>query len=313
MKRLQNIVAESRQALPIATVYGLAVWLMAGAIQKEWWIQMGCFLLSVLLMMHLNNKNLLIRIYSRSVSVTFILLSCAAVFLFPSLSGNILQVCMIASLVVLCSCYQDNTTVGLTYYCFLLLGLGSCADIYFLWFVPVYWLLMAIIVYSLSWRTFFASLLGLLTPYWFLATWLLFTDEGSLTALADHFAALTDLQIPDFNLQLLFPSLLFLGLLTCMGIMGCIHFVRTSYLDKIRVRQLYYGFMLLGAFSLAGIALQPQHFDMFVRMLIISTSPLFGHFAALTHTKLTNVTCLVLTALIVVLTAYNLWISSSPF
>ena len=340
VRALQSIVAGSRRALPVATVYGLGVWLMAGAAARGWWMEMLLFLLSAWLMVQLNDRNLLIRIYSRAVSVTFVLLSSAAVFLFPSLSGGFLQVCMIASLAGLYSCYQDHTAVGRTYYCFVVLGLGSVADVHLLWYVPAYYLLMGMIVYCLSWRTLLASVLGLLTPYWLMAPLLVVADGGSmdaladhLAALADHFAALADVQTPlslaDVQTplseqsqqsdllsgiadpRLMLPRALLLALVTSMGITGSIHFLRNSRLDKIRVRQLYYGLMLLGAYSLAGIAVQPQCFDMFVRMLIVATSALFGHFAALTHTRVTNVACLVVAVLIAVLTAYNLWSSWS--
>ena len=173
VKRLQNKTAESRSSLLLALLYSTTVWLMAGGIREQWWLQFGCFILSALLIMKMNNKNLLIRIFSRSVSVTFIFLFTAAIFLFQSWRGGIAQLCCIGALMLLYDCYQDNTSVGLTYGIFLLLGIASLFDVYTFLYLPVFWLMMRVIVYSLSWRTFFSSLLGLLTPYWVLTGWIL--------------------------------------------------------------------------------------------------------------------------------------------
>jgi hypothetical protein len=47
--------------------------------------------------------------------------------------------------------------------------------------------------------------------------------------------------------------------------------------------------------------------------MIIAVSPLIGHFLALTKTKITNIAFIVITIAVLVLTAFNLWTSSSPF
>lgn len=310
MKRIQNKVAESRRALPVAILYSVAVWLMAGLVQEQWWIQFFCFTLASFLMVELNRINVLIRIYSRMVSVAFIVLSSAAVFLFPSIVGAVVQLFFIASLTALYNCYQDKDAPGWTFYAFLSLGIASIADIHILFFVPIFWLMMAVIVYSLCWRTFFASLFGLLTPYWFWIAWTFWREDGNPTPILQHFSDLASFQVP-YNLELTTPQLLLLALVTVLGLIGSIHFLRTSYLDKIRTRQLYYSFFIIGLSALFFLILQPQHYDMLIRIMIIAASPLIGHFIALTRTRLTNIAFFVITGAILILTAVNLWISLS--
>lgn len=296
-------------ALPAAILYGVAVWLLAGLIQEQWWIQFGCFLLSAYLMVHLNNLNVLIRIYSRIVSVSFIILSVAAVFLFPSIKGAIIQLCFVASLLIFYNCYQDKETPGWTFYAFLCLGIGSIADIHILYFVPIFWLMMFIIVYSISWRTFIASVVGLLTPYWFWAAWALWKEDRTMYSITQHVRLLTDYQVPE---PLTSQQTLLFGLIILLGITGAIHFLRTSSRDKIRTRQLYYSFFILGTTAAILLILQPQHYDMMIRIMIIAVSPLIGHFLALTKTKFTNIAFLMITTAVLALTVFNLWISSSP-
>ena len=309
-KRIQNRTAESRRTLPIAMLYGTAIWVLAGLFQEQWWIQFVCFVLSVLMVMRINSKNLLIRIYSRSVSVAFIFLSCAAVFLFPSWTGGVVQLCCIAALLLLYDSYQDNTSVGKAYYTFLLLGIGSMFDAHVIFYLPLLWIMMKIIVYALSWRTFLASLLGLITPYWLICGWQIWQKNGNIHAIANLFAVQDILQFPfDFS-SVPLSYLLVMAFATLLMVIGSMHFVHSSFRDKIRVRQIYYGFITLGLFSLALLVLQP-HNELALRMLILAASPLIGHYWALTNSRISNIIFIIITVALVVLTAFNLWISSS--
>ena len=197
--------------------------------------------------------------------------------------------------------------MGKTYYTFLLLGLMSGVDIRVLYYVPVFWVLMAWLIYSLSWRTFFASLLGLLTPYWFALPWFAYRED--FDSIIHHMANLVDISSRIDFTSLSLPQFLFLGFLLLLAIIGALHFVLTSYLDKIRVRQLYYSFILITVFSTLLLFLMPQCYDMVIGMMIVTVSPLYAHFVALTHTRLSNIVFIVITAMILILTGFNLWIS----
>ena len=291
-------------------LYCTAIWVLAGLFEAQWWVQFASFLLSVLLVMRINSKNLLIRIYSRSVSVAFIFLSCAAVFLFPSWTGGIVQLCCIAALMLLFDSYQDQAAVWNVYYAFLFLGISSMFDATIVFYLPLLWIMMKIIVYSLSWRTFFASLLGLATPYWFMTGWLIWQKNGDLHAIISLFDVQDILQFPfDFSFVSLSCQLI-MAFATLLLVIGSIHFIHSSFRDKIRVRQIYYGFITLGLYSLAILVLQP-HNEQALRMLIFAASPLTGHYWALTNSRISNILFIVLTVALIALTAFNLWISSS--
>ena len=291
-------------------LYGTAIWVLAGLFTEQWWAQFACFILSVLLVMRINSKNLLIRIYSRSVSAAFIFLSCAAVFLFPSWAGGFVQLCCIAALMLLFDSYQDQAAVWNVYYAFLFLGISSMFDATIVFYLPLLWIMMKIIVYTLSWRTFFASLLGLATPYWFMTGWLIWQKNGDLHAIISLFDVQDILQFPfDFSFVSLSCQLI-MAFATLLLVIGSIHFIHSSFRDKIRVRQIYYGFITLGLYSLAILVLQP-HNELALRMLIFAASPLTGHYWALTNSRISNILFIVLTVALIALTAFNLWISSS--
>ena len=258
--------------MPAVTFYAMAVWLLCGGLTHHWWWQLLCISITTYLMVELNNINALIRIFSRMVSSTFLTLLCSACFVFPALPETVMLTCMTAFILLLFLTYQDKEAAGLTYYAFLFLGVGSIAYIHVLFFLPLIWLLMMTHTMSLSWRTWMASLLGLLTPYWFYIPWIIYQRDYS--AITNHFMALTVFEEP-FNLYGITDSQkATLGLVILLAIIGTTH-----------------NAMLL--------------------LMIVNTSPLVAHFAALSSTKLTNITFMVLCAASLLLTAYNIWMFSS--
>ncbi len=304
-KQTQNKVAESKLTLPVTIIYAGTIWLIAGLIVNHWWMQFGAFFITSLLMMELNNRNALLRIYSRMVSCSFIALSCCACFLFPMTEGVWMQLCVIASYIVLFQSYQDTQATGMIYYAFVLLGLASVDFVYLLYAIPVVWLLMSIHLQNLSWKTWGASVLGLLTPYWFGACWLFYTQEISL--LANHFSVLSEGQFPiDYQVIPSSSQYLFLWLVV-LFIIGTTHFVNKSYSDKIRIRMYYQFFIWMNILIIISLLVQPQHYQYFLRLMLINTAPLIAHFIALTSTKWTNITFWTIVTVTFLLTAFNLW------
>lgn len=321
IKRPQNRVAESRFTLPVVMAYAVGVWLIAGllstgfslnvsSLESSPWVPFVCFLASAFLIVELNNSNALIRIYSRTVSCSFIALMCAGNFLFESLSGAFVQLCAIAVYLALFRTYQDRAAVGWSYYAFLCLGLASSVFVQVLFFAPLLWAMMFFQLASLSWRTFLASLLGLLTPYWFALSLLLF--QGNIETLGVHFSAMVDFQMPDWT-SLTVNELLLFVFAVLLGVTGTIHYQRKKSADSIRIRLLYDCFILMGLFSALFLVLQPQYYDALIRLLIINVSPLIAHFLALTNTRVTNIAFYAICATTLLMTLFNLWMPSLPF
>ena len=314
MKYIQNQIAESRQTLPTTMVYSAVVWLLAGMIQEGWWIQFPLFLLSAFLMMQLSNINLLIRIYSRMISVSFVMLSCAAAFLFPSVTGGFVQFCFIVSILSLFNTYQELPVIGWLYYAFLFLSLASLVEVWMLLYLPLFWFLMLVTIHARGWRAFMASVLGLLTPYWFMLAYQLFRQgsQFDVNQLVAQLGELPSFSLSDFAVDDL-QRLMMLAVVIILGIVGGIHFIMKHYEDKFRVRQLYYSFIYLALYTLALMFVIPSQFDILLRILIIAVSPLIGHFFALTKTKASNNFFLAVAGVILILTIFNLWSSSSVF
>ena len=61
------------------------------------------------------------------------------------------------------------------------------------------------------------------------------------------------------------------------------------------------------------LVLQPQHYDMLIRILIINVSPLIAHFLSLTYTRITNIAFYVICSVAVLLMLFSLWMPSFSF
>ena len=206
---------------------------------------------------------------------------------------------------ILFSTYQDQQAAGKTYYAFLALGCSSLLYAEYLYYVPLLWVLMISRLNSLSWRTLVASILGIITPYWFVSLWLFYIWD--FTPLTDHLSDLNSFVLPANYLAVTLEQLLVYIFLAVVSITGIIHFWQYSYEDKIHIRQLFGFFIAVNLLTLLFIALQPQQFNAFIRIVIICASPIVAHFMTLTHSRITNIAFFVILSTCIIITFINLW------
>lgn len=123
------------------------------------------------LMFQLNNVNALIRIFSRMVSCSYLVLMTMAFFLFEDIANSIISVLAIAFYIFFFSIYQEGRAVGRIFYAFAILGTMSVIFVQTLYFVPIIWVLLFTNIMAGNVRMIVASLLGLILPYWFIAAY----------------------------------------------------------------------------------------------------------------------------------------------
>lgn len=286
-------------------MYAVLVCQACRLLSDQLWAQMAMLIVSTYLVIELNNTNSLIRIYSRMISCTFLVLMSAANIIFPSVESRIVQLCFIGCYTTLFRAYQDKQASGPVFYAFLCIGIASTIFIQIAFYVPILWILLAVNILAFSNRTFWASVLGLIVPYWFIGGYHAYT--GEIDQLARHFtnmvqfgplfdySAITEHQIVTFAYVVLIAAI------------GIIHYLRNSFADKIRTRMLYELFITMCVCSIVFMILQPQYYEILMGILIVNTAPLIAHFIALTRTRLTNIAFYLLIGLSIVITAYNLW------
>ena len=224
-------------ALPVTLTYLAAFMVIQVLLGHDTWLQMALLAVSSVLMAELNNANALIRIYSRMVSCSFIVMTTAANFLLSSTNAGWAQMGLIVFFIFLLHAYQDGRATGWVFYAFATLSLASIPFVHILYLVPLLWIVLATNIMALSPRTFLASLLGLMVPYWFIGAYAIVFQH--LDWLSSHFAALAhpgnvfDLTVIDDHQALTFIFLMILAAL------GSVHFLMFSYQDKIRTRMIY--------------------------------------------------------------------------
>ena len=309
LKRFQNRIAESRYALPFMLMFATLVWVAGGlTYDQQLWAPYACTLVAAYLMVELNNINALLRIYSRMVSCSFLALTSLAAFQFSSLQGSIAQLCFVVFYICLFHAYQEKRGAGWVFYAFFCLGMASTVFVQIVFLVPFLWLILGRYLMALSARTFWASILGIIAPYWFVVVYYLgtnrmddfvahFVELGHFSPLFDY-SSVSEHQIITF---------LFVALLS---LIGTIHFLRRSFLDKIRTRMLFHIFIHVNVLIVVFIILQPQHFDVLLKLMMVNTSILIAHYIALTRTRTTNISFYFMIAAALFLTIYNLWIPS---
>ena len=305
-KRIQNKVAESRYALPISIAYSIVIWLLMGIAEGSLLLSYPLVLAATYLVVELNNRNSLIRIYSRIVSCSFLVLTMMSRFLLNDYTNAVIAIATVAFYLQLFRSYQDRNAMGTTFYGFVFLGIASVWWVHILYFVPIFWIVMRTNMICFNIRTFFASLLGLSCPYWFIAGYLAFT--GNIGGLLHHFTTLADYG-PLLDYSMITKSQLacfvFVAILMMTGI---IHFIRKSSYDSIRVRLTFEALIFVCIVTVAFILLQPQHFDRLFSMLILGTAPLISHYIALTKTRVTNISFIVMAIGTISITLLNIWI-----
>lgn len=309
LKRFQNKIAESRYALPFMLVFATLAWVAGGLLyDQQLWAPYACTIVAAYLMVELNNINALIRIYSRMVSCSFLALTSLAAFQFSSLQGSIAQLCFVAFYICLFHAYQEKRGAGWVFYAFFCLGMASTVFVQIVFFVPFLWLVLGRFLMALSARTFWASIVGLIAPYWFVVTYYIATDR--LADFAAHFTEMARFSpLFDYSMVNEHQIITFI-FVVLLSVMGSIHFLRRSFLDKIRTRMLFNVFINVNALTIVFIILQPQHFDVLLKLMMVNTSILIAHYIALTRTRATNISFHFILAAVLFLTIYNLWIPS---
>ena len=305
-KTFQNKVAASRYALPVTATLAALVWVAVGFLVANIWVQFAFTILSTLLMVELNNHNSLMRTYSRMVSCSFLVFITMTSLPTPSFKASIVTMCSIAFYLTIWNSYQDRRAAGWAFYAFFCVGLASLVFIQVGYFLPFLWLMMMVFTNSFSIRNFFASIIGLIMPYWFSAGYFAYTNN--INGLISHFAEFINYQdLFDYS-QVTDHEVVNLLFLIILSTLGSIHFLHTSYADKIRTRMIYNSFILINYVSLAFIILQPQHIKELSSIMIVNTAPLTAHFITYTKGKVANIVFISALVIMVLILLYNIFI-----
>lgn len=312
--RLQNKVSESVVTLPVCAALGVLVWLWNTMQSAEGLCPRTVSVpliaaATTWIIMETNNRNSLLRVRSRMVSVVWLVCICMMSFSHQFSDGWIAALSLAASTYLLLGTYQEHEPVFQTFHSSFLLGICVIAVPWTAVMIPLYWWYMLVFLRCITWRSFWAFIIGLMLPLWFTLGWCIF--QGSYDFLLERLSELAFPQVLTIDAYKPFfdwknGTNLTLALIVLLSLLGGIHYLRNYYQDKIRTRMLLYIYVMQTVVCMAVIAIQPCLVERMMLPLVVCCSPLIAHYFALTSKRLTNLVFILAVVLAVAITTLNM-------
>ena len=287
--RFQNKVAESLATLPVCAVLATILW---------WWPQqsfatsniIGWVLcaLTTYICLETNGVQQIIRIRTRMMACVWLVLASCLAFMHPLDTPAISAVCMALSYYLLFRCYQLYDSVAWIFHSFLFLGIGSLFSAIMLPMGLLYYIYLIGFLRSLTWRGFWAGIVGLVLPYLGWAAWCFLMDktDSMLDFITSHFVW-HPISWKDIA-SLPFSWMVSMGVVILLSLVSVFHYLQTKYNDKIRVRMVLYIYTIQTILLIIYLFLQPQEFQNTMALLVVSACPLIAHYFSLTRSWLSN-------------------------
>lgn len=320
---IQEMITTGRLTLPVVIIVISLLWLIGsfssikGVDSNVFWnelleILQGSFLrnlsgyillgVATIQLLILHNTFALIRTHTNFYLTLFILF--AGLLLPQTLNvASIIVPCLLLATHNLFKTYQLQQPVGYVFQSFLFIGLGSILFPPLLYYVPFLYGSLGSFR-SLTWRTFFAGLLGICLPYWILFAYAACTENMEL-----FYAPFLKLapELPFRFEEWTLSSILSLSYILLITIAGSLHCLVNNYEDKIRTRAFLSYFIILQIWTLLLIFGLPQHLNILFPILITGCCIPGGHLFALSHSKTSNLFFIICVILFIALISYNIW------
>lgn len=292
--------------LPVAILIASLLWFLHANLD---WKQLSGWvicLITTFFFIEFNNVHAIIRIRTRMVSSCFLLWMGVAYFLHPQQNSSFVLLCMLLSYYTLFHSYQKNQPVRDIFHAFLFMGIGSLFFLPLLYFIPLYYWSMAVYLRALTFKSFLAGIIGIITPYWFFAGYALFQND--LNLLISHFTDFAHFEFPSLSvyLELGGERISLFCLLAALNLTCMVHFIMTNYNDKIRTRMFFNIITLHSIAILLFLIVQPQYFNILFGLLIMNSCPLLSRYFALTPSRFTDILFITILLLLAAFSTYVL-------
>ncbi len=303
--KFRDRVVRSGLALPFTLLISAVVWLLPGNDRGAFLpvtIGWGTSLATTYLVMEWANTNALLRIRSRLVTATFLMMLSACPLLHTWDTTMLAAPCLVLTYIFLFRAYQKPHAQADVFHAFLFIGIAGIFLPETLLLTPVLYTSLSLQLRALTVRTFAAGLAGILTPYWL---WFAFSFwHGTSAEMASRLLADFSFSAPDYS-DLKLPQMLSAAFYALYALMASFHFIRTSFNDKIRTRMFLYVLLVQEMTLAAFLLLFPSSFDAILRLFIVCSAPLVAHYFALARGKAINIFFITTLLALAALCAYN--------
>lgn len=306
--RLQNKIAASEWTLPVCAIAAAAMWwLPQRAFSVRCLMGLTLCLLTTYIVMETNAIQHIIRIRTRMMSCVWLVLAASLSFMHPLGDPTLAAALLCTSYHLLFRCYQRHHAQLDVFHAFLMLGIGSFFAPVMLPMAVLFLFYLSVFLRSLTRKAFCAGIIGIIVPYWCYGIWCFVADgvPDFLSRLAD----LARLDTPSAEALASMPLVwqVSAAVLTLIAAVSIVHYLRTNYDDKIRVRMYLYIYATQTLLLIVFLLLQPSYYQTTMALLVASAAPLIAHYFALSRTVLTTVFFLLSLLLTAGMAALNLW------
>lgn len=288
--------------LPVVAALTAILWVLPDAGNVALWAGLAVTAVTTYLLMECSNRNALLRVRSRMISVTYLMLMMTCPFLHQWDWDMLPMFCWLASYAAFFKSYQNMRPEGCTFYGFLFVGLASMVWMPLLLAAPLFYASLLLHMRSLTWKSLCSGILGLLLPYWFVTGYAVWT--GSIQEVSAMWQAQFAFLPADYS-QLTGQQVSAFVVLAVLGLPATIHYLRTAYNDKIRTRMFFYMIIMQELAMVLACALQPQHAGVLLPLLIVNSAPLIAHHLSLSRGRWANTWFFFSLMLVVCLLVFN--------
>lgn len=302
INRFQTQVATGRFSLPVVILVCLLLW---GITLREWseLASLGITAIVGFTLIETNTTFNLIRTRTSMPVCVYWLVATALFFLHPYEGKNWIPLAFIASIFQLFHSYESSRPATSIFHAFLFISLGSLLFPPFMYVVPLLWGSM-IPFRSMSGKSFVASLIGLLTPYWFLFGYAVYV--GNMQLFLVPLQEMIQFAPIDYS-QLTLPEIRSWAFVSLLAIVSALHYGQVSYMDKTRTR-IYHSFWVVAVWWTTLLSIfQPSYLHEWISIQLIGAAFLSGHLFTLTRNRFSGIFFIVIFVLFILLVSFNLW------
>ena len=283
--RFQYRVATGKGTLPVATLFTLILW---GITFLHDFKNIGSLFfigLAAYLLLEANTQFALIRTRTSLPSSLFLFFSASMLFLQTKMPICMLPALFMLMLFGLFKSYESKYASTTIFHAFLWISISSLIVPCIIWIVPLLFIHM-IGLRSLTGKTFFAGLIGLGLPYWFLFAYSLYANR------LEWFRALMGKPfqfLPIDYTQIAINQWISYGITLVLLTIYIFLYTQSAYKDKVQTRIYLQATCWIGCWICILMFLQPQYINALLPIVLLVEAILGAHLFALTYNRITRI------------------------
>jgi hypothetical protein len=307
---LRNTIATGKFVLLVAILLSAMAWLLTGAESLSNWAGFLVLTATTIVLRLIANGTALIRVRSWYLSSCFIVLNAIFVFQHAFTPGMLAVPLYLTAIYYLWMSYQLVRPEQKIFQAFLYLSLATYFAPKLLWVAVLFFVAMIVQLRALTLRSLLAMLMGLAVGAELMMAWRYLTGQDPY--MSDYIRDLTAVTLPDIH-NWSTSQLVSIGYVIFFFVIGVLHFSRTNFNDKIRIRMYFYILIVQGFALLALLALSPQDFETVSRLFILLSAPVLAHYFVLGRGRIVDILFVLSLLLGIAVLVFNLWSLSYTF